>query len=129
MNLKCTPVELQKLLNLPELNQSDFGWHEDGPKPMIIVLAANERDRDRLVKYFSKIKGINNKLKLVLHPTDVIGLNAFAIYKSYEASEDSELFKLCVDRVTSRCSGRTVGGTYNLFYPAWVVFGDKIEED
>lgn len=129
MNLNYKQVELQKLISLPELKQSDFGWFENGPTPMIIVLAANAKDRDRLVKYFSKIEGINNKLKFVLHPEDAVGLNAFAIYKSYNVDKDSEIFKFCVNRVVSRCSGRTVGGIYELFYPVWVVFGDKIEED
>lgn len=122
-------VDFQKILKLPKLTNSDFGWYVNGPDPMIIVLCADEEDRDRLRDHFPNLNEINNKLKLVLCESDIIGLNPFAIYKSYKVDEKSKIFEKSVERVNLRCRQAIVGGTYNLFCPAWVVLENKIEEN
>lgn len=122
-------VDFQKILKLPKLTNSDFGWYVNGPDPMIIVLCADEEDRDRLRDHFPNLNEMNNKLKLVLCESDIIGLNPFAIYKSYKVDEKSKIFEKSVERVNLRCGQAIVGGTYNLFCPAWVVLENKIEEN
>lgn len=116
-------VNFQEILKLPKLKASDFGWYAQGPEPSILVLCANKADKDRLVKMFQKMN-IQNQVYFVQHLQDVYSLNPFTIFRSRNVMDD-EVFSKCVERVNLRCRGATVGGIYNLFYPAWAVSEDE----
>jgi len=116
-------VNFQEILKLPKLKASDFGWYAQGPEPSILVLCADKADKDRLVKTFQKMN-IQNQVYFVQHLQDVLSLNPFTIFRSRNAMND-EIFSKCVERVNLRCRGTTVGGIYNLFYPACVVPEDE----